>query len=261
MQRLRILVPGIALWLCAVLALAHPEDEFCTPGEGGLDPALCLALSELDRPGEVSEDTATDLPVVDLDRSAGQTVLTYIGIGLNHILPGGLDHIFFVLAFFLSSRQLKTLLWQIAAFTVAHTLTLGLAGAGVISPPSHVVEPLIALSIAWVAIENVLGREPGRARTWLVFGFGLIHGMGFAGFFGELGLPTGAFLAALLGFNVGVELGQLAVIAVAFVATLPWQPFGAQPRQDAYTRWVVRPVSVAIAALSLVWFFERLPIG
>ena len=236
-------------------AFAHPEDEFCTPGEGGLDPALCLALSELDRPGSVGD--SAPVAVVEVDRSAAQTFVTYVRIGVGHILPGGLDHILFVAAFFLSSRNLKTLLWQIAAFTVAHTVTLGLAGAGVISPPASVVEPVIAFSIAWVALENLFRREPGRARTALVFAFGLVHGMGFAGFFGELGLPVGAFLAALVGFNVGVEIGQLAVIAAALVVTYPWRPFATSGGGDRYGRWVVRPVSLAIAGLALYWTFER----
>lgn len=237
--------------MCA-LAYAHPEDEFCVPGETGLDPALCQALSELDRPGEVS---APDEPV-QLARSAGATFVTYVGIGLRHILPGGLDHILFVVAFFLSSRRLRTLLLQIGVFTVAHTVTLGLAASGVISPPAAIVEPLIALSIAWVAIENVLGREVGKARTGVIFLFGLVHGMGFAGFFGELGLPSGAFLSALLGFNVGVEFGQLVVVLVALVLTFFWRPLSDRA-VPAYRYQVVIPASVCIAVVALYWVVER----
>ena len=236
------------------LAHGHPEDEFCIPGEGGLDPALCQALSELDRPGEVSGAAP---PPVTLERSAGATFATYVAIGVRHILPGGLDHILFVLAFFLSSRRLQTLLLQIGVFTVAHTVTLGLAASGVISPPASVVEPLIALSIAWVAIENVLGRDVGRARTALIFLFGLVHGMGFAGFFGELGLPQGSFLSALLGFNVGVELGQLVVVFVALTLTWPWRPL-TERAAPGYRRQVVIPASMAIAVVALYWTVERM---
>lgn len=249
----------LALFLLSLAALAgaHPEDEFCVPGEDMLDPALCEALNAMQSGSELR-------PLLDEqgnELGSMATASLYVGIGVGHILPGGLDHILFVVAFFLSSRDLRTLMWQIAAFTVAHTVTLGLAGAGVISPPGSVVEPIIALSIAWVALENVFREAPGRSRTLLVFAFGLVHGMGFAGFFGELGLPTGAFFAALIGFNVGVELGQVGVIAGAAILTWPWRPFAPDRGGHAYRRWVVRPVSLGIAALALYWTFERIFLG
>jgi uncharacterized membrane protein len=259
-------VLACALWSAA--ATAHPEDEFCTPGEDGIDPALCLALRELDRPatsaasGQAQMDAAA-LAAVQLDRGPLETFFTYIRIGVGHILPGGLDHILFVVAFFLSSTRLSTLLWQIGAFTVAHTITLGLAAAGVVSPPAAIVEPFIALTIVWVAVENLWRREVGRARTLLVFAFGLVHGLGFAGFFGELGLPAGQFLSALIGFNVGVELGQLAVVVAMIALTLYWRPLGtskgvSEGPRVGYQRWVVKPLSVSIAALAAYWFVQRI---
>lgn len=234
---------------------AHPEDEFCTPGEDGMDPALCLALRELDRPGDA---TAPVAPAVELSRSTGETFWTYVKIGVRHILPGGFDHILFVMAFFLSTTRLRPLLWQIGAFTVAHTVTLGLAASGVITPPSGIVESFIALSIAWVAFENLVGSDVSRGRTALVFAFGLVHGMGFAGFFGELGLPPGQFISALIGFNVGVEIGQLVIIALMLAACWRWRAqAGTKEGAQRYRAKVVVPASIVIGLIAMFWFLQR----
>ncbi len=238
----------------SVSVAAHPEDEFCTPGEDGMDPALCLALRELDRPGEV----ATTTPTVELARSTGETFWTYTTIGVRHILPGGFDHILFVMAFFLSTTRLRPLLWQIGAFTVAHTVTLGLAASGMITPPSAIVESFIALSIAWVAFENLTGGEVSRGRTALVFAFGLVHGMGFAGFFGELGLPPGQFFSALIGFNVGVEIGQLVIIAAMLALSWRWRSQAAtEEGAQRYRAKVVVPASIVIGLIAMFWFLQR----
>ena len=127
----------------------------------------------------------------------------YLWLGYTHILPQGLDHILFVIGLFLLSPRLKTLLLQVTAFTIAHSITLGLSMYGIVSLPPRVVEPLIALSIAYVAIENLLTRELKPWRVALVFTFGLLHGLGFAGVLRELGLPRAEFLTALLTFNAG----------------------------------------------------------
>lgn len=175
----------------------------------------------------------------------------YLILGFTHILPKGLDHILFVLGLFLLSTRWKPLLVQVSAFTLAHTLTLAAAIYGVVRLAPTIVEPLIALSIAYVAIENLLTTELRPWRTALVFAFGLLHGLGFAGVLAELGLPRGRFLAALLSFNLGVELGQLAVIAAAFLLV------GWARRRPRYRRAVVVPASLAIAAAGLWWFVER----
>jgi len=134
---------------------------------------------------------------------------------------------------------------------VAHTATLALSTLGLVRLSPAVVEPLIALSIAYVAIENTVVRELRPWRIALVFGFGLLHGLGFAGALGALGLPRGSFLAALLSFNVGVELGQLAVLALAFAV------LGAFRARPWYRRFVTVPVSLAIAAVGLFWTVSR----
>lgn len=175
----------------------------------------------------------------------------YLKLGFEHILPLGLDHILFVLGLYLLSVRWPPLLWQVTAFTVAHTTTLALAMYGVVRLPASVVEPLIALSIAYVGIENLVTSELKPWRPALVFVFGLLHGMGFAGVLTELGLPEGEFATALVTFNVGVELGQLAVIALAFVATGWWR------ERPWYRRRIVVPGSVLIAGMGLYWAVQR----
>lgn len=146
-----------------------------------------------------------------------ETFLNYIPTGFDHIVPKGLDHILFVLGLFFLSSRWSSLLWQISAFTLAHTLTLAAASLGYIVVPGSIVEPLIALSIVYVAIENIYSDGLSRTRPFVIFGFGLLHGLGFASVLAEFGLPEGTFIPALIGFNVGVEVGQLAVIAVAYL--------------------------------------------
>lgn len=175
----------------------------------------------------------------------------YLVLGFRHILPEGLDHILFVLGLFLLSTRLRPLLWQVSAFTLAHTLTLALSTYGAVSLPSRPVEALIAASIAYVAVENVLTSRLKPWRVAVVFAFGLLHGLGFAGVLAELGLPRERALTALLSFNAGVELGQLAVILLAFAALGWWR------QREGYRRWVTVPLSLAIAAVGLWWTVER----
>jgi hydrogenase/urease accessory protein HupE len=177
----------------------------------------------------------------------------YLTLGFTHILPKGLDHILFVVGLFLLSTRWRSVLLQVSAFTIAHSITLGLTIYGVVSLPARVVEPMIALSIAYVAVENLLTTELKSWRVALVFSFGLLHGMGFAGILRDLGLPRGDFLTALLTFNLGVEAGQLAVVGLAFVVVAWWR------RNPAtYRRRVVHPASLAIALTGAYWTVQRL---
>jgi hypothetical protein len=176
----------------------------------------------------------------------------YVKMGYKHILPQGLDHILFVLGLFLLSRKTKSLLTQISAFTIAHSITLALSLYGVFSLPSSIVEPLIAISIVFVAVENLFTTEMKSWRPAVVFGFGLVHGLGFAGALKDAGLARGDFLTGLVGFNAGVELGQLTVVALAFVAV------GWLRSKPSYRMAVVMPASGAIALVALFWTFQRL---
>jgi hypothetical protein len=185
--------------------------------------------------------------------SLARTLIRDVWLGYSHILPGGLDHILFVVGLFLLDQRLRSILLQVSAFTVAHSITLGLTLYGVVSLPSSVVEPLIALSIVYVACENLVTSTLRPWRIALVFGFGLLHGMGFADALARLNLARSEFLTTLVAFNVGVEAGQLSVLALAALVV------GAVALSPARRRlWVARPASVAIAGIGAIWVVERL---
>ncbi len=200
-------------------------------------------------------ETSTPFSLVTPAPSPGRVTIArrYLALGFTHIVPYGIDHVLFVIGIYLLSRRPRSILLQVSAFTVAHSITLGLSLYGVISATPRIVEPMIAVSIAYVAIENIFLAELRSWRVALVFAFGLLHGMGFAGALQELGLPRSEFLTALLTFNAGVEAGQLAVIATAFVLVgWPWAD------RVWYRSRVVVPASVAIACTAVYWTVERL---
>ena len=186
-------------------------------------------------------------------RPVTEVIFSYIRIGFEHIVPKGTDHILFIVGIFLLSTRLKPLLWQVTMFTVAHTLTLALSMKGIVSLPSNIVEPLIALSIAYVGIENIFAHSLHKSRLVLVFLFGLLHGLGFAGVLSEFGMPPNAFATALISFNVGVELGQLAVIIIAYLAVGIW--FRDKPW---YHQRITVPGSLIISVIGLYWTYDRI---
>ncbi len=171
--------------------------------------------------------------------------------GFLHVLPLGLDHVLFVLGLFLMSRKWKPLLFQVTTFTLAHTITLWLASAGIVTLPPSVVEPIIAASIVAVALENLVRRHYSHWRLLIVFIFGLIHGLGFAGVMATRLDSTGSLILGLLGINIGVELGQIAVIAIAFAATF-WIV-----NEEKYRKFVVIPGSLLVALAGIWWVVER----
>ena len=181
-----------------------------------------------------------------------QVAIEYTILGFEHIVPKGTDHILFVLGLFLLSVRLRPLLLQVTAFTLAHSITLGLTIYGAISLSPSVIEPLIALSIVAVGVENVFVKELKTRRVVIVFLFGLLHGMGFAGVLSGLGLPESDFLTALIFFNLGVEAGQLAVIATAFLLV-----FWLLKNPQRYRQWVVIPTSILISLIGILWTYER----
>lgn len=211
-------------------------------------PGRSDPLSAVMRPGESS-------PAFRLDGGEPSNppgvVWSYLRLGFTHILPKGLDHILFVIGLFLLGAGWRPLLYQVTAFTLAHSVTLALSMQGIVALPERFVETLIALSISWVAIENIATSKLMPWRVAIVFGFGLLHGLGFAGVLGELGMPEGRFLAALVAFNVGVELGQLSVLAIAFALVGRFQNL------EGYRRYVIVPCSAAIAATGAWWAVTR----
>ena len=177
----------------------------------------------------------------------------YLKLGFQHIVPGGLDHILFVSALCLLSTKIKTILWQATAFTVAHSVTLALSMKNIIVVPSAITEPIIALSIVFVAVENILFSELKAWRVLIVFMFGLIHGMGFASALNEIGLPPNKFYTSILAFNGGVELGQMAIIVLVFSSVVAL--FG---KKNWYRKRIVFPISGVIASIAAYWAVERL---
>jgi hypothetical protein len=190
-----------------------------------------------------SESAASESSTPALTRA--QIARQYVVLGFEHIVPKGIDHILFVLGIFLLTAAWRSILLQVTTFTIAHSITLGLTIYGLVSVPPAIVEPLIALSIVYVAIENLFTSTLKPSRLALVFAFGLLHGMGFAGVLKDLGLPRSEFVTALVTFNLGVEGGQLAVIATALVALGWWR------------RHAVIPASVTIAAVGAYWTITR----
>lgn len=196
-----------------------------------------------------------------------QAFARYLPVGFDHILPKGLDHILFVLGLFFLSTRWGPLLWQISAFTLAHTVTLALGALGWVNISGSIVEPLIAASIVYVAVENLFQRGLTKWRPFIIFGFGLLHGLGFASVLSEFGLPDDQFIPALIGFNVGVEVGQLTVIAMAALVLLGCvrlakgsdlneveAPVASYP---VMFRAVSLPASLIIAIVGAYWCVER----
>lgn len=176
----------------------------------------------------------------------------YTGVGFTHILPFGYDHLIFILGIFLLNSQLKPMLMQATFFTIAHSVTLIMTANDTIIAVPEIIEPLIAVTILFIAIENLYVKEVSRFRYLLVFIFGLIHGMGFAGALSEIGLPRNSFYTALIGFNFGVELGQITFI-LAIYFTL-----GFFRNRIWYRNVVAVPLSVVIGLIAIWWSIERI---
>ena len=204
---------------------------------------------------EYLQSGQSSLPISDNSqppKSGWLIFVEYIPVGFDHIVPKGLDHVLFVLGLYFLSLKLSVLLWQITSFTLAHTVTLTAAALGLVSVPATLVEPLIAASIVFVAVENLFSQRLSKWRPVVIFAFGLLHGLGFASVLSAFGLPQTQFIPALIGFNIGVELGQLSVILIAFILIGYW--FG---EKQWFRARVSIPASLLIAAIGGWWFLER----
>ena len=190
----------------------------------------------------------------ELDKMSTDTVFwKYMLVGFQHIIPLGFDHILFITCVFFLNTSLRQVVLQASMFTLAHSITLGLAMYGIIQPPAGLIEPLIAASFVVLAVENITTREVKPWRLVMVFLFGMVHGMGFAGALSQLGMPQYAFATALISFNVGVELGQLSIILLLFF--LVSKPLS---KYLWYRSGVVIPVSVCIALIASFWTIQRI---
>jgi hypothetical protein len=192
--------------------------------------------------------------VKDLENiSKAEATITYIKLGFQHILPLGFDHILFIISLVLLSPNLKQLLWQSAAFTIGHCVTLGLAMYDIFKISPSIVEPLIAITIVFIAIENLYQKQLKPTRILLIFAFGLLHGMGFATALSDIGLPQNAYLLSLLMFNFGVELGQVFVILVSYFLLIQ-----ILKKTELTWRKLTLPITICIICVGSFWVFERL---
>ena len=199
--------------------------------------------------GEKSEivSSVAGKPIIWYD-----TFLEYIPVGFTHILPKGLDHILFVLGLLFLTPKFYPLLLQISIFTLAHTITLAISSLKIITISSKIVEPLIAASIIYIAVENFFNSSLTKNRSITIFFFGLLHGLGFASVLSSFGLPSTNFVWALVGFNIGVEIGQITIIFVFYAICIYWIK-----TKNYYTKFISMPGSAIIALIGVFWFFER----
>jgi len=211
----------------------------------GVDNGLTQFLAD----GDESDEMYFERPT---EKSKSQTFFNYIIVGFEHIIPKGWDHIVFVLGLFFFSSKFKPLVWQISAFTLAHTCTLALGALGYVKIIPEIVEPLIALSIVFISVENIFIKKLSKWRPLIIFIFGMLHGLGFASVLVEFGLPAGFFVPALIGFNVGVEFGQLTIVLLAFISIGYW--FN---KKNYYESSIAKPISAIIGIVGTFWFIER----
>lgn len=231
-----------------VLAENSPQIVHMPPGELAVwDNGYVFQVGG----NPIRAENAVEPVVQNNSEPIAEVLVNFLKLGFFHIIPLGLDHILFIIGLFLLSPNLKTLLWQISVFTLAHTLTLALGSTGVIQVPSALVESLIALSILWIAIENLIKKAFYRWRLAVIFSFGLLHGLGFAGVLQDIGFVGSHFMIALLAFNLGVELGQLGVVLFCFLI------FGWYMSRSFYHGRIVVPSSLFIASTGLYWIVER----
>lgn len=210
------------------------------------------------KPVSLTEEQASAEPLTATLVAAFSSVLSeavWVVVGFQHIWPLGFDHILFVLGLFLVSTGAKSLLWQVSAFTLAHSLTLALTALGGLTVPAGIVEPLIALSIVYIGLEYLYPRKSSWLRFGVVFAFGLVHGLGFASALAELSLAAERPWAALLSFNIGIELGQLFVLGLAFLVVCLFL------RRPWYSRFIAQPASVTISGVGMYWFLGRIISG
>lgn len=193
-------------------------------------------------------------PSVDLVQATSliETIHHFLIQGIVHIVPLGLDHILFLLSLTVISVKARVLFLQVTGFTIAHTITLGMTVMDVIPSIPGLVEPLIALSIVAVAVHNIVQPSATSLRGVLIVALGLLHGLGFAGALRALGLPQGSELIALIAFNIGVEIGQIAVLATALLLTAWFM------RKPWFYRGVTVPASLFIALIGSFWTLERI---
>jgi fluoride ion exporter CrcB/FEX len=218
----------------------------------GVNTARCLVQVSRGNQLDNLVLTPSNNNVALIDAPLGQKIISFIGLGIEHIWTG-YDHILFLISLLMLGGELRYLLKVVTAFSLSHTFTLTLAALNIVSFPSRWVEIIIALSIAYIAAENIWRKE-AKARWQLAFGFGLIHGLGFSSALQELELPRTNLLTSLASFSVGIEIGQFAIVLGVYAAL--WFL-----RKSAWDLKVRQLISAGVIIMSLIWFWERAFIG
>jgi hydrogenase/urease accessory protein HupE len=244
---------GVALRILDNLPHGHRHVAHASSGSYSFQEVCYRGHAEIEIPAPSDSARATG---TGSGAGSGTGVVGFVRMGIEHILTG-YDHLLFLFGLIVVGGRLRALALVVTAFTVAHSITLGLAATGVWTPSPRVVEPMIALSIAYVGVENFFVRS-AENRWRITFPFGLIHGFGFAGALREIHLGRAEIPRALVGFNLGVEIGQLAVMAVLLPIVLrlrksPW--FTGEPERRVSG---VQVLSGAVALLGVIWLVERL---
>jgi hydrogenase/urease accessory protein HupE len=175
----------------------------------------------------------------------------FVASGIHHILIGP-DHMLFLVGLLLLGGTLRRLILVVSAFTLAHSITLSLAALNILDPPARIVEPVIALSIVFIGVDNLIVRGGRDIRGWIAFAFGFVHGFGFAGVLREMGLESRALVWSLLSFNLGVEIGQLCVVILVATALA-----ALRTRSETAGRRLAFAGSIGVIAAGTFWFFER----
>jgi hydrogenase/urease accessory protein HupE len=250
----------------ALLSTRIVVDSRTQPGElkihwSGEEESELIILTEDSEEGEiVSVLPGNEITLVKVEGGESATAVkqaafwSWLVSGFHHVVPLGLDHMLFIIGLFLMVPKWKPLLQQSLMFTVAHSVTLALSVLGLVSMPSKLVEILIAFSIAFIGVENLVSKNVGKLRLFLVLGFGLIHGMGFASVLAEKleGIPRDRLTMPLLGFNVGVEIAQITVLCVSFLVLMPLRKWENKVQ-------VFGSVLVTLAGIG--WMIERIFFG
>jgi hydrogenase/urease accessory protein HupE len=175
----------------------------------------------------------------------------FVPAGIHHILVGP-DHLLFLVGLLLLGGSIRRLLLVVSAFTAAHSITLSLAALNIVTPPARLIEPAIALSIVYVGVDNLMVGRGRDVRAWIAFAFGFIHGFGFANVLREMNLPSRALGWSLFSFNLGVEIGQLLVVAVVASALI-----ALRSRNEAAGRRLAFAGSLAVIVMGAFWFIQR----
>lgn len=257
-KRVSVRFPEILDFVLLVIERPGLQRSILPLDPGDLSPPIDVTMvhsTNLEVSAAIEDQTLTDQNPSYLPPELPRTSWYFLRQGFLHIIPFGADHALFVLGLFLLVTNWKFLLLQISAFTIAHTVTMTLASLQWFAVSPRVVEPLIALSILVVAIENLLPRTTDTWKVLTAFGFGLIHGLGFASILVELQLPINQVMIALASFGIGVEIGHITILCIAFLL-LGWSR-----HHKWYRVKVAIPISIGIGATALYLLIDRLVIA